>query len=445
MNKTIKFGTDGIRGNASSFPFDTQSLITLGYSIAQWSIKKYKKSNPKILIGHDTRESCAGIKKDLETGLLNFDLEILDAQIMPTPAICKIINTDKSFDFGIIISASHNKYQDNGIKLVDAKKGKLSLIDEKIIETNFKNNFNNIKIENLNKSGSIKLFDNSIEKYIEILENNFSKKLLINKKIVLDCANGATYKIAPIIFQSLGAQIIAINTVPNGKNINENCGSLHIEQLTKNVVENKYDFGFAFDGDGDRVIAVDKNGEKIDGDQIIAILTNHKKAKNLKTIVGTSMTNLGLYLHLQKRDINLIRTDVGDKYIAKELRAKKLFLGGESSGHIIMTDYLNVGDGIFTALRTIETIIDNNILNPKQFNYAPQTLINMPVKEKKDLNIDPIPQIIEKYKNILKTGRILIRYSGTENILRIMTEGEDEIITKNIAQNIAQELDNILN
>ncbi len=445
MNKTIKFGTDGIRGDANSFPFDTQSLITLGYSIAQWSIKKYKKSNPKILIGHDTRESCAAIKKDLETGLLNFDLEILDAQIMPTPAICKIINTDKSFDFGIIISASHNKYQDNGIKLVDAKKGKLSLTDEKIIETNFKNNFNNIKIGNLNKSGSIKLFDNSIEKYIEILENNFSNKLLLNKKIVLDCANGATYKIAPIIFQNLGAQIIAINTTPNGKNINENCGSLHIEQLTKNVIENKYDFGFAFDGDGDRVIAVDKYGEKIDGDQIIAILTNHKKAANLKTVVGTSMTNLGLDLHLQKRNINLVRTDVGDKYIAKELRAKKLFLGGESSGHIIMTDYLNVGDGIFTALRTIETIIENNILNPKQFNYAPQTLINMPVKEKKDLNINPIPQIIEKYKNILKTGRILIRYSGTENILRIMTEGEDEIITKNIAQNIAQELDNILN
>ena len=444
MNKTIKFGTDGIRGNANDFPFNTDALISLGYSIAQWSINKYKKSNPKILIGHDTRESCARIKKDLETGLLSFNLQILDTQIIPTPAVCKLINNDTSFDLGIIISASHNKYDDNGIKLVDAKKGKLSLKDEKIIESNFKKNFNNIKKLKLTKIGSLNLLNNAQDLYLKILELKFSKNFLDHKKIVLDCANGATYKVAPLIFTQFGANIISINISPNGKNINENCGSLHIENLKEAVLLNKADAGFALDGDGDRVIGVDKNGNKIDGDQIIALLIQHPKAYNLKTIVGTTMTNLGLDLHLQKKNINLIRTDVGDKYVAKELNSKKLFLGGESSGHIIMTDYLNVGDGIFTALRTMETILLNKISNFQQFVPTPQILINVLVKEKKDLNSQPLSPIIEKYKTILKSGRILVRYSGTENLLRIMAEGEDEKLVYNTAQELSNDLKNIL-
>lgn len=440
MNNTIKFGTDGIRGDANNFPFTKNALEILGYSIAKWSKNKYKKENPKILIGHDTRESCAEIKTNLEKGLLSHNLNIIDAQVMPTPAICKIINNDKSFDFGIIISASHNKYSDNGIKIIDAKNGKLSLHDEKIIEDFFNENLNNIKNLNIKKSGTIKNWPEAENYYIKILQNLFKTNFLENKKIILDCANGATYKIAPKIFELLGAQVITINNIPNGKNINENCGSLHTETLSKKVIQNNAFAGFAFDGDGDRVICIDSNGEKIDGDQIIAILTQHSKAINFNAIVGTIMTNLGLDLYLKSKNIKLIRTQVGDKYVAQELYKNKLLLGGESSGHVIMTDYLNIGDGIFIALRVLETIISNNILNLKQFKNIPQITINLPVKVKKELTNSPFVNIIKKHEDILKNGRIIVRYSGTENLLRVMAEGEEEELTKNTALELANSL-----
>jgi len=440
LNNTIKFGTDGIRGYANNFPFTKDALEILGYSIARWAINKYKKNSPKLLIGHDTRESCARIKANLETGLLSYNLDIIDAQIMPTPAICKIINYDKSFDFGIIISASHNKYTDNGIKIIDAKHGKLSLHDEKIIEDIFQENLNNINKLNIQKSGTITTWAEAQNFYVKILEKEFTQNYLLNKKIVLDCANGATYKIASQIFELLGAQVITINNNPDGKNINENCGALHTEMLEKAVINNKANTGFAFDGDGDRVIGIDSNGEKIDGDQIIAILTQHPKTNNSNAVVGTIMTNLGLELYLKNKNINLLRTQVGDKYVAQELSKNKLFLGGESSGHIIMTDYLNVGDGIFIALRVLETIIVNNIINLKQFKNIPQITINLPIKIKRELNASPFINIIKKHENILKNGRIIVRYSGTENLLRVMAEGENEELTKSTALELANSL-----
>ncbi len=440
MNKSIKFGTDGIRGNASNFPFTKNALITLGYSISQWATLKYKKA-PQILIGHDTRESCKNIKAYIEQGLMNFDVKIIDAQVIPTPAICKIINTDKNFDFGVVISASHNKYTDNGIKIVDAKKGKLTVHDEKIIESNFKQNWKNFEHLTIKKNGSIKIWPDAQDYYIKILIEIFKPTFLNNKKIVLDCANGAAYKIAPQIFSIFGAQTICINNSPNGKNINHNCGALHTEMLSKVVIKNNADFGFAFDGDGDRVIAIDKNGDKINGDQILAILTQHPKALNSHSVVGTIMTNLGLDLYLKNNNINLLRTHVGDKYIAQELHKEKLVLGGESSGHIIMTDYLNSGDGIFIALRTLETVILENINKLKQFKNVPQIIVNLPIQKKHALNEKPFAQIIQKYKNILKDGRIIVRYSGTENILRVMAEGNEEELTRNTAIQLAKNLE----
>ncbi len=440
MNKTVKFGTDGIRGHADNFPFTNKALIALGYSIAKWAISKYKKTNPKILIGHDTRTSCKRIKEQLEKGLLALGLNISDAQVLPTPAICKLANHYKDFNLGIIISASHNPYYDNGIKLVDAKTGKLKPEDEKIIEDNFTKQFENIDNLDIKKFGQINLWPQADAKYKKIVISQFQDNFLIGKKIVLDCANGSTYKVATPIFEKLGAQVITINNTPDGKNINKDCGALHTNNLEQQIVKNKADIGFAFDGDGDRVIAVNKNGQTIDGDQIIALLSKHPKAIKHKTVVGTVMTNLGLDLHLKEKNINLIRTKVGDKYVSAKLIENNLFLGGESSGHIIMTDYLNTGDGIFTALRVVETAILTNNWTLKLFNKTPQILINVPVTQKKDLTIQPCSQIIENHKTLLKSGRIVVRYSGTENLLRVMTEGKEEKLTIDVANSLAKKL-----
>lgn len=445
MNKSVKFGTDGIRGHADNFPFENKALITLGLAIAKWSIEKYKKI-PTVLIGHDTRISCEKIKNQLETGLLHFGLNILDVKILPTPAICKLANHyNNKIDFGIIISASHNPYYDNGIKLVDAKTGKLQSEDEKIIENNFKEYFKNIdkfKAENI---GTIKFWNESQNEYKKIITSMFDANFLTNKKIILDCANGATYKIAPEIFNTLGATVIVINNKPTGKNINKNCGALHTQALEKEIIKNNADIGFAFDGDGDRVIAVNKFGQTIDGDQIIAILTKHPQSKNHKTVVGTIMSNLGLDIYLKEKEIKLIRTNVGDKYVAAELIKNNLFLGGENSGHIIMMDYLSTGDGIFTALRVTQMAIIENNWTLKSFINRPQILINVPIKQKKELTSLPYSQIIEKHQKLLIDGRIIVRYSGTENILRVMAEGKEKNNTKSIANSLAKNLKEALN
>ena len=442
MNKSINFGTDGIRGNSKKFPFTKKALISLGQSIAQWGISRYKKENLKKIIGHDTRISCKRIKKNLEIGLLNFSIKIYDAKILPTPAVCKLANYYNDFDFGIIISASHNPYKDNGIKLIDAKTGKLKPEDEQFITKKFQDNLNNVKLPS---KGNITKHTEFKVKYIKIIKRLFKNNFLKNKKIILDCANGATYKIAPQIFKALGANVITINNKPSGKNINQNCGALHPEKLQLEVIKHKADAGFAFDGDGDRVIAVNNKGIIIDGDQIIALLTTNPSIKRCTTIVGIVMTNLGLDIFLKKTSTNLIRTKVGDKYVALKLQENNLILGGESSGHIIITNYLTSGDGIFTALKTIETAILTNNLEMISFKKFPQTLINVPIFQKKDLTTQPFAEIIKKHEKLLKDGRIIVRYSGTENVLRIMVEGEKEKKIKEIANSLSQGLQKALN
>ncbi len=440
MNKKISFGTDGIRGKVGQFPFTPQSLSQLGIAIAQWSISKYKKENPKVLIGHDTRISCPKIKIALKTGLCALPLQIIDAEILPTPAVCQLINKKNNFDFGIIISASHNPYNDNGIKIIDAKTIKINSLDEKIIVSNFENITNISPVVSLNKQSSEQTWKNAALEYKNNILSFFKPKLFSGIKVVLDCANGATYKIAPDIFESLGAEIITIYSQPNGKNINDNCGSLYPQNLQKIVLQNNADIGFAFDGDGDRVLVINKNGEILCGDNILALLSTHPKFSSIKTIIGTIMTNLGLDLYLKKNGKNLIRTKVGDKYVSAKLQENNLLLGGESCGHIIMKDYLNSGDGIFVALRILETIILTNNWEIKTFKKVPQILINVPVINKKDLSMQPYSSIIKKQKDILKQGRIVIRYSGTENLLRIMVENENKDNAIQAAQTLAKQL-----
>jgi phosphoglucosamine mutase len=444
VDKKITFGTDGIRGRADQFPFTNEALINLGIAIAQWSITKYKKENPTILLGHDTRESCTKIKKSLKKGLLHFPLKIVDAEVLPTPAVCKIINKDSNFDFGIIISASHNPYHDNGIKVIDAKAIKLNNLDEESIINNFEKISAQEHSLKFNSSAIDQKWNDAATIYKENVLKFFPPNFLKGIKIVLDCANGATYKVAPEIFKSLGANITTISVNPDGKNINYDCGSLHTEKLQAAVIKNKADFGFAFDGDGDRVIAINRKGEVVDGDDLLALLSNHSKFGNSITVVGTIMTNLGFDLYLKKNSKHLIRTKVGDKYVSASLQENNLWLGGENSGHIIMTDYMNSGDGIFVALRTLETVLLTKNWNLKLFDKTPQILINVPVLNKKDLSLQPYSSIIKDQENLLKNGRIVVRFSGTENLLRVMVEDENHDIAKYVAQILAEKLKTIL-
>ena len=438
MNTNL-FGTDGIRRPIGTPPLCAQDLPQLGYALGQWAQKNYG-NNPNILIAHDTRASCSFVKAALKTGLLQHALTIHDAHVLPTPAICQRVAQEDIFDLGIIISASHNPYQDNGIKLIGAQ-GKLSLKDELDISTLF---FGQSNTPNYLHLGNDIPFLYGRQQYIDTITQHFSTNFLHTKKIVLDCAHGATYLVAPTIFRQLGADIVTIHNKPNGTNINRACGVVHPQTLQKAVLKHKADIGFAFDGDGDRVLAVNKYGEIKDGDDILALLLEHPHYKKEQTVVGTIMTNQGFDVYLQQNNKRLIRTAVGDKYIAERLEKNNLTLGAEQSGHIIIRDYLNTGDGIFTALRTLESLIHSNNWELKTFKKFPQVLINVPISHKKDLTSRPLAQIIEKHKALLSNGRLIVRYSGTENVVRVMIENDDAHIATTVgtalSRALAQEL-----
>ncbi|MFA5075070.1 MAG: hypothetical protein WC436_03105 [Candidatus Babeliales bacterium] len=444
MNK-FNFGTDGIRGNANKYPFTSKALFYLGNALAEWGIKKYNKK-PKILIGHDTRISCEKIKKALISGLQNYAVDVVDCKILPTPAICQLTQKSKLlFDFGIVISASHNQYKDNGIKLFDRTNTKISSTDEEYITDLFKKMLHCKPACIINSEFSYNIWKQADIEYKNNIFSFFEPNFLKNIKIILDCANGSNYKIAPEIFQDLGAQIITINNSPTGKNINQKCGSVHPENLQKVVIDNKAYIGFAFDGDGDRLIVVNKNGEILDGDNILSILIEHPKFKNLNQIVGTVMSNYGFENYLKTQNKKLYRTSVGDKYVAAQLIKENLLLGGENSGHIIMRDYMNSGDGIFSALRILQTILlTNNDWNLQKFIKIPQITINLSINKKEDLSKDPYNTILNESKKLLSNGRILVRFSGTENLLRIMVEDAKEQIAQQVAQKLAKEFKSCL-
>lgn len=435
MNKNI-FGTDGIRCAVGTSPLSLEQLPRLGYAIGAWARKKYK--NPKALLAHDTRASYHFVKSGLTSGLLLAPVTIYDATILTTPGVCKTIEQDPSFDFGIMISASHNPHQDNGIKLISKNGDKLNECDEQEIFDFFLNTSE----ENLSykKPGIIHPWHGAQKIYTHHLQSYFQANIFTGLTVVLDCAHGATYKAAPELFKKLGAQTIVLHDHPTGVNINKECGSLFPHSLQQAVLKHHANIGFAFDGDGDRVIAVNKNGEIKDGDDILALLLDHPAYKEQTNIVGTIMSNQGLAAFLQNKNKKLIRTRVGDKYVSQELEKNTLLLGGEQSGHIILRDYLKTGDGIFTALRVAETMIHTRNWELKTFKKYPQLLINIPVSVKKNLDEPIIAAIIDTYKSKLTNGRLEVRYSGTENKLRVMVEDLDQSNTQLIAQQLSQEL-----
>lgn len=441
MNNNL-FGTDGIRALIGTDCFTDTSMTQLAHALSIWITHTYGQ-HATVIIGNDTRNSCSWIKHTLIAILNRHGHTSYDAQVVSTPAICWLTTNSGLFDCGIIISASHNAWNYNGIKIYDAHEGKITQSAEELITYYFYNQtippLNPIMLAaNISYNDTITLYTTAITK-------SFEPQFLKNLTIVLDCANGATSLIAHEIFSQLGAKTIMINDNPNGTNINDRCGALYPELLQKEVLAHNADIGFSFDGDGDRVIAVNAQGIIKDGDDILALLATHPLYKNAKTIISTIMANYGLHHYLNNYGISLMQTDVGDKHVAAALKKHNMLLGGEQSGHIILTDFLYTGDGIFTALRVVEAMLMTQNMAFSTFEKYPQVLINVTAPCKKDITSPEMQTLLQEYQTQLPTGRILVRYSGTEPLLRVMVECADKEIATALGKQLAQKYRNLLN
>ena len=423
------FGTDGIRGTVGTHPITPEFMLKLGWAIGLTLANQAKKNNT-VLIGKDTRISGYMFESALEAGLSAAGMNIRLLGPMPTPAIAYLTRTFHA-QAGIVISASHNAFQDNGIKLFSSEGTKLPDDIEFAIEAQLRQPMTTATSAQLGKAQRV---DDAAGRYIEFCKSTIPFDVnLKGLKIVVDCAHGATYHIAPNVFSELGAQVIQIGTTPNGLNINEKCGSTHLSVLQTQVLSHQADLGIAFDGDGDRVLMVDALGKIVDGDELLFIIAQarHKAGKLQGTVVGTAMSNLGLELALKKHDIPFARAKVGDRYVLDMLQQLEGTLGGESSGHIICLDRTTTGDGIVTALQVLATSIRTELplheLKAGMYK-CPQRMINVAIEgdSAEIMNSPTLKQAIEEAEQALgDQGRLLLRPSGTEPLIRVMVEAND--------------------
>lgn len=439
MIKTRKyFGTDGIRGKVGENPITPEFVLKLGWAVG----KVLANGQNKVLIGKDTRISGYMLESALEAGLSAAGVDVHLLGPIPTPAIA-FLTSDLGAQAGIVISASHNPYYDNGIKFFSHDGTKLADRLELQIENHLTQSIHTVDSAKLGKA--IRVEDAKV-RYVNFCKSTIPKSFQLNGlKIVLDCANGATYHIAPSLFSELGADLIVLGAKPNGLNINKDCGSTHLEHLQKTVLSQKADLGIAFDGDGDRVLMVDNLGEIVDGDELLFILTQHgvKQGHIKGGIVGTAMSNLGLELAIKELGLDFIRTAVGDRYVNEALQSKNWQLGGESSGHIISRRLTKTGDGIIIALQILEAIQSSSLslhIAKKVMKKFPQILINIPAEHPLVTINDPsIKKVVKEAESLLKDrGRILLRPSGTESVVRVMVEGCDLSEVQTIANNLAE-------
>ena len=427
------FGTDGVRGVANVYPMTTEMAMQLGRAAA-YIFKGGRKRRHRIVIGKDTRLSGYMLENALVAGICSMGVDVLQVGPLPTPGIAYITSSMRA-DAGVVISASHNAFQDNGIKFFSADGFKLpdelELKIEKLIESK--------KIDALRPTatevGKAYRIEDAAGRYIVFLKNTFPQEMdLSGLKIVLDCANGAAYKVAPAVFEELGAEVITYGVSPNGVNINAGYGSLHPEIISEAVKLHRADIGIALDGDADRVIVCDEFGNEVDGDHIMAICASDMLKRKLlkkKTLVATVMSNMGLDIALRKAGGKIIKTDVGDRYVVEAMRKGGYNLGGEQSGHMIFLDYSTTGDGILSALQLLAVMRreEKTLSELAEIMIPlPQVLSNTRVREKVD--IYSIADVAAKIKDVEEKlgneGRVLIRYSGTEPLLRVMIEGQDK-------------------
>lgn len=435
------FGTDGIRATVNKSPLTAGEIL----KVAQATGLHFMRGDHRhlVVIAKDTRLSGYMLEPALTAGFTSVGMDVILVGPMPTPAVSMLIRSLRA-DLGIMISASHNLANDNGIKIFGPDGHKLPDDVEKKIEA---------KVESLDESdlvapshlGRARRLDDAPGRYIEHVKSTFPKHLTLNGlKIVIDCAHGAAYKIAPTVLWELGADIIPIGVTPDGLNINENCGATATESLRRAVVDHQADIGIALDGDADRIIVSDEKGTIIDGDQLIAAIARHWQKEGLlnkNTVVTTLMSNIGLEHYLTKRDIKMIRTQVGDRYVSAEMHKQGYNLGGEQSGHIILSDYGTTGDGLLAGLQVLALLVHQNkpaseVL--QKFNPVPQLLKNYRYSNPKVLESAPLKATIDEahQKLALADGRLLIRKSGTEPLVRVMAECEDAELMRSTVDEI---------
>ncbi len=443
------FGTDGIRRIAN-----TELSPSLVYRVAKagaYALSKHTNNVPTILIGRDTRISGTLIESAMTAGFLSYGANVKSLGVIPTPGVAYLTKKLKA-DASVVISASHNTYEFNGVKYFSNKGMKIpDEIEEEIEEIMDSDKLDDFTAVN-DKIGVSEVRTDLLDEYVYFFRKNFEEEFenfeLKDFVVAIDTANGATYSVADKVFTALGIKHYIMNNTPNGVNINENCGSTHLDMLKKYVVENNCNLGIAYDGDGDRCLAIDENGNEIDGDILLAIISNYMKEKGTlknNTIVATVMSNLGLKKYAEANGLNLIQTKVGDRYVLEEMLKNDYNIGGEQSGHIIFLDYNPTGDGILTSLMLIRVMLEKQKSASelaKIIQIYPQILVNAKVSSDKKDNYKDDPEILQEIQNLEKefsgNGRVLIRPSGTEPLIRVMIEGEDQNYIKEKAENLAK-------
>ncbi len=433
------FGTDGIRGRVGEPPITAAFMLQLG-----WAVGRVLGQGrcARVVIGKDTRISGYMFESALEAGLSAAGIDVRLLGPMPTPAIAYLTRTLHACA-GIVISASHNPHYDNGIKFFSAEGSKLPDDVEAAIEEQLTRDMDTVSSERLGKAERI---DDARGRYIEHCKSTFPTRLdLRGLKIVVDCANGATYQVAPSVLKELGAEVVSIGVQPDGLNINHNCGSTAPESLRLRVLEERADLGIALDGDGDRVLMVDHSGELVDGDELLYVIARarHDSGKLNGPVVGTLMSNLGLELALKAAGIELLRANVGDRYVLEMMQANQSILGGESSGHIICLDRTTTGDGIVSALQVLAAVVQSGSSLQtlrRGMSKFPQIMINVPLAERIDISDNPgVRQAVKEAEARLQDkGRVLLRASGTEPLIRVMVEGEDDALVREQAEHLAK-------
>lgn len=440
MNQNY-FGTDGIRGEFGQFPITPEFALKLGFATGKVLKRHSEKSKPLVVLGKDTRLSGYILEAALQAGLNSAGVYVHLLGPLPTPAIAHLTRALHA-NLGIVISASHNPFTDNGIKFFSEDGKKLPDALQEEINAELAHDLVIDDAENLGKSVRVK---DANGRYIEFCKSTFPYHLNLRQyKIVVDCANGAAYNVAPMVFRELGAKVISIYDEPNGLNINQNCGSTHPENLQQAVIDEQADLGIAFDGDADRVIMVDKNGKIVDGDSILYILACKAKDKP-QGIVGTVMSNMALELAMQQAGVPFVRAKVGDRYVLQALEEQGWSIGGEQSGHILTLDKSTTGDAIIAALQVLKVMVEQNTtLDQLTADYKPlpSTLVNVRLSTM----IDPysIPSLVEQFNQVEQKlagrGRILIRKSGTEPVIRVMVEADDANEVQQLAHHLAEQI-----
>jgi len=445
MTKRKYFGTDGVRGLANAFPMTPDIALKLGAAAGRHFRKDQKQH--RVVIGKDTRRSSYMFENALTAGFTSTGMDVYLLGPVPTPAV-GVLTRSMRADVGVMISASHNSYLDNGIKFFGPEGFKLSDKVELEIEKLLDDEIEYAASQNI---GMAKRIDDALGRYMEFAKSAFPRKKLLNGlKVVVDCANGAAYKAAPIVLWELGAEVISIGVNPDGYNINKDCGSTHPQNAAKAVLEHNADVGICLDGDADRLILIDNKGNIADGDQLMGLIASQWSSKgNLanNTLVATVMSNMGLERYLNTLDIKLLRTNVGDRYVVEAMRKFGYNLGGEQSGHIVMTDYATTGDGLMAALQFLNALVESKCTSSeliKVFEPMPQLLRNVRLNNSESLDNLKVKESIKAGEDAFgDIGRILIRKSGTEPLLRVMGECEDPKLLKAVIGNIVETVDAI--